>query len=126
MVAFVSTISVYAKTRRPGFLVVPQNAEELLARSDYLEAIDAIAKEDLLFGGSQREDGVANPAAEILKSKRLLDRARRSRRPVLAVEYLDKKFQISGASKRLSSYGYIPLFAKRELNVLPERTIPIR
>jgi cysteinyl-tRNA synthetase, unknown class len=119
MVDFVKKISAYAHGRQPGFLIVPQNAEELLMRSDYLKAIDAIAKEDLLFGSVRRKDGVANPESEIRKSKRLLDRARRAGKPVLAVEYLDDVTQVPRARKRLLGYRYIPLFAKRELNEVP-------
>ncbi len=51
MVEFVKTLAAYASVRHPGFLIVPQNAEELLKHKDYLNTIDAIAKEDLLYGG---------------------------------------------------------------------------
>ena len=50
MIAFVKAIAAHARSRKPGFLVVPQNAEELLDEADYRAVIDGIAKEDLLFG----------------------------------------------------------------------------
>jgi cysteinyl-tRNA synthetase, unknown class len=50
MIAFVKAIAAHARSRQPGFLVVPQNAEELLEEADYRAVIDGIAKEDLLFG----------------------------------------------------------------------------
>jgi cysteinyl-tRNA synthetase len=50
MIALVKALAGRARALRPGFLIVPQNAEELLADADYRAAIDGIGKEDLLFG----------------------------------------------------------------------------
>src|SRR5262245_15278930 len=50
MIALVKALAERARALRPGFLVVPQNAEELLAEADYRAVIDGIGKEDLLFG----------------------------------------------------------------------------
>ena len=119
MVDFVKKLAIHARARSPGFLIVPQNGEELLEFPDYVRIIDAIAKEDLLFGGASRKDGVMNPQLEVLKSKRHLDKARRAKRPVLAVEYLDQLEQILSARQRLRSYGYIPFFARRALDAPP-------
>ena len=119
MVDFVKKLAIHARARSPGFLIVPQNGEELLEFPDYVQIIDAIAKEDLLFGGASRKDGVMNPELEVLKSKRHLDKARRAKRPVLAVEYLDQLEQILSARQRLRSYGYIPFFARRALDAPP-------
>ncbi len=119
MVDFVKKLAAYARQRRPTFLIVPQNAEELLEYSDYVLAIDAIAKEDLLTGGAQRKDGVPNPETEILKSKRHLDKALRAGRRVMVVEYLDQLDAIVSARRRLLSYKYIPLFARRALDEAP-------
>ncbi|MEQ1713176.1 MAG: endo alpha-1,4 polygalactosaminidase, partial [Hyphomicrobium sp.] len=44
MVEFVKRLAAYARAKRPGFLIVAQNGDELLLHSDYLETIDAIAK----------------------------------------------------------------------------------
>ncbi len=119
MADFVKKLASYARERRPGFLIVPQNGEELLEFPDYVRMIDAIAKEDLLFGGNQRKDGEANPEAEIAKSKRHLDKALRGGRRVLAVEYLEHLDSIVAAQKRLKTYGYVPLFARRALDEGP-------
>jgi cysteinyl-tRNA synthetase, unknown class len=119
MVDFVKKLAAYARQRRPAFLIVPQNAEELLEYSDYVLTIDAIAKEDLLTGGAQRKDGVPNPETEILKSKRHLDKALRAGRRVMVVEYLDQLDAIVRARRRLLGYKYIPFFARRALDEVP-------
>ena len=68
---FVIDISAWAKTREPGFLIIPQNGQELftfegepegtLAES-YIAAIDGTGREDLYYGWN--EDGEATPAEE--------------------------------------------------------------
>src|SRR5262249_13194286 len=50
MLAFVTALAVQARSLKGNFLVVPQNAEELLDDASYRGVIDGIAKEDLLFG----------------------------------------------------------------------------
>src|SRR5262245_37216271 len=50
MIAFVKAVAARARSREPGFLVVPQNGEELLTDEGYRATIDGIGKEDLLFG----------------------------------------------------------------------------
>ena len=123
MVAFVKTLAAYARARHPGFLIVPQNAEELLKHKDYLKTIDAIAKEDLLYGGAQRKDGEANPKAEIQLSKKYLDLAQKAGRKVLVVEYLSELTTIVRANKTLTASGYVPFFARRALDESPA-TVP--
>ena len=50
MVRFITRLAEHARSKNPEFLVVMQNAEELLEDPPVLEAIDGIAKEDLLYG----------------------------------------------------------------------------
>ena len=119
MVEFVKALAAYARARHPGFLIVPQNAEELLKHKDYLKTIDAIAKEDLLYGGAQRKDGEANPKAEFQLSKKYLDLAQKAGRKVLVVEYLSELTTIVRANKELTASGYVPFFARRALDEAP-------
>jgi len=56
MVDFVRRLSAYARALRPGFVIVPQNGEELLRIPDYLAVIDGIAKEDLFYGTAADDD----------------------------------------------------------------------
>lgn len=119
MVDFVRKLAQYARLKRPGFLIVPQNGEDLLKYPDYVATIDAVAKEDLLYGGNSLKDGEPNSETEILKSKALLDRVRRARKMVLTVEYLDAIEPILAARKRMRSYDYVPFFARRALGEAP-------
>lgn len=124
MADFVKKLASYARNHRPGFLIVPQNGEELLEYVDYVQTIDAIAKEDLLFGGASRKDGEPNPEVEIAKSTQHLQHARRANRPVLAVEYLDQLEQMTAAQERLLGLGYVPFFARRALDAAPQAVPP--
>lgn len=114
MAAFVERIAATARRMAPEFLVVPQNAEELLKRPGYVELINAIAKEDLLYGNPAQAQ--LNSADDIASSVALLEIARRKGRPVLAVEYLDDASSIASARLELQRLGYIPTFAPRLLD----------
>jgi cysteinyl-tRNA synthetase, unknown class len=118
MVAFVREISTYAKARRPGFLVVPQNGEELLKVKAYRDAIDGAAKEDLFYGVGG--NGVKNPETDVAASRDLLETLRAAKRPIFVVEYLDDPAARAEVQRRAGSLGYALNFAKRGLNTGPE------
>lgn len=122
MVKFVAAISSYAKSRRPGFLVVPQNAEELLRLKAYRTAIDAVAKEDLVFGIDG--DGKRNDKAEVKNSLGRLDKAKAEGVPVLVVEYLDDPEQQREAIAVTTKHGFVPLLAQRALDRPPALVPP--
>lgn len=114
MVAFVRALSAYAKARREGFLIFPQNAEALLARDDYLAAIDGVGKESLLFGLDG--PGLPNAADEIAWSQGMLSRARAAGRTVVAIEYVDAPDQVATAYRRLRELGFVPYASVRALD----------
>jgi cysteinyl-tRNA synthetase len=118
MVAFVEAIANYARSRRPGFLVVAQNGEALLRTPRFLEAIDGIAKEDLTHGVGG--DGVANPPDEIASATAALGLAIAAGKTVLQVEYLDDPAARRTVAENAARSGYKLLFARRQLNVPPE------
>ncbi len=41
MRTFVQNISKYAKNKKPNFLIISQNGEELLVEENYIKALDA-------------------------------------------------------------------------------------
>ena len=55
MVDFVARLAAHARKKNPHFIVILQNAEELLANPKMVSAIDAIAKEDLFYGVNNSE-----------------------------------------------------------------------
>jgi len=68
---FVQGISAYAKGLNPNFIVIPQNGHELLTEDGeetgkpqltYMDAIDGVGREDLLYGYD--EDNVSTPESE--------------------------------------------------------------
>lgn len=116
MVDLVVRLAAAARAARPGALVVPQNGEELLTRPAYVAAIDAIAKEDLLYGSPT--EGEPNSAAQVANSLGWLSHATVAGRPVLVVEYLDQPPLIAAAGAELARRGFIPYFGPRALDRL--------
>ena len=118
MVGFVKGLADYARWRRPGFLIVPQNAEELLRHADYVAAIDGVAKEDLLYGIAG--DGVRNTADDVKSTLESLASARGAKLPVFVVEYLPDTERRFEAGIQLRQLGFVPHFTVRQLNAAPE------
>ena len=118
MVDFIARLSTYAKERNPDFLVILQNAEELASHQGMRDAIDSVAKEDLLYGIDHTE--AANRPVEIATSIRHLKRAQASRLPIFVVEYLSDTNKVENAKQRLVELGFVATFASRELDALTE------
>jgi len=118
MVQFTTRLSAYAKARRPGFLVVMQNAEQLLESPELRRAIDGVAKEELLFGldASERPNG----AEDVSEAMKCLDLLRKDGKPVFVVEYLNNKAKIDEARQACTDRNYVLAISpkNRELNKL--------
>ncbi|MFV0298034.1 MAG: MJ1477/TM1410 family putative glycoside hydrolase [Hyphomicrobiaceae bacterium] len=122
MRAFVRKIAEKGRAARPGFIVVPQNGEELLDDESYIQLIDGIAKEDLLYG--EFKDKKPNPEDVIQRRAAELERARDKGKTVLAVEYLNDEEEIEQARERLEKLGFVPNFADRGLDTLRFGDLP--
>jgi len=122
MIAFVKAIAERARVLKPGFLVVPQNAETLLADASYRAVIDGIGKEDLLFGydESQQPNDPKSVVSDVARLKLLTA----DHKPVFVVEYLDAPQEIERARRRLERYGFIPYFANRALDTMRDVPAP--
>jgi cysteinyl-tRNA synthetase, unknown class len=119
MAAFVAAIAAYSRQRQPGFIVVGQNAEELLDNSTYADAIDAVGKEDLFFG--LNGDGMLNAKTELRASLTPLQRFQTSGKPVFLVEYLETLGSKVLARENAAALG-APLFiGDRELDDVRSR-----
>ena len=116
MVAFVRRIADRSRAAKPGFLVFPQNGEAILAEPGYLDTIDGLGRESLLFG--EEGAGTPNREASVAKATQFLGPLLKAGKPVLAVEYLDNRATIDQARPRLASIGVVPHFATRELDGL--------
>ena len=114
MVGFVRELARVARARDPGFLIVAQNAEEMLTDRAYRSAIDAVAKEDLLYG--LVGEGRRNAAGDIRASVDLLRRLTADGKPVLTVEYLSVPSLVEQVRRQHRQLGFVPSFAARQLD----------
>jgi cysteinyl-tRNA synthetase len=123
MVDLVRRLGDHARARRPGFLVVMQNAEQLLERAELRSVIDAVAKEELLFGLDAAEK--ANARDEIDWAKKQLDLLRKDGKPVFVVEYLNNAGKIAKASRATRDFGYVLYVSdkSRELDKLHDPVV---
>ena len=122
MRTFVKRIAERGRAANPGFLVVPQNGEELLTDAGYRATIDGIGKEDLLYG--ELKEKLANPPEIVAKRTALLKLLTADRKPVLSVEYLDDPAAIAAARKTLTELGFVAHFADRPLDNLRVGDLP--
>ena len=99
-----------------------QNAEELVEDPTVLDAIDGIAKEDLLYGVRHAEE--PNRPDDVTWSIDLLRKAQAAGRRVLVVEYLKDPEKIAAAAARIREEGFVPYFAPRLLNCLNPPAVP--
>jgi cysteinyl-tRNA synthetase len=116
MVEFVSRIAAHAKSQRPDFLIVSQNGDGLIANPAFRKAIDAFAREDLLYG--EGKDGVRNSAASIRTSVERLKLLAAEGKPVFVVEYPRDEGQARAATREISEQGFVGLMARRSLDAL--------
>jgi len=124
---FVQEISAYAKQRDPGFLILPQNGQELMTRDGeetgppeltYLQAIDGTGREDLFYGYSR--DNVATPVSERNYMIAFLDIAENNGVEVMVTDYCWKTSYMDNAYAENEAKGYISFAADhRELDNIP-------
>lgn len=89
MIRLVKEIADETRSEKIDAAVVVQNAEELLTDESYVNAIDAIGKEDLYAGVNH--DGKPNTAAGVRWSTKLLQKAKSQGKGVYIVEYVHGK-----------------------------------
>jgi cysteinyl-tRNA synthetase len=117
MAAFVDKLGQAARASYPGFLLVGQNAEPLLKKPLYLNAIDGVSKESLYTG--LQGLGVNNLPSDIAWSMNYLVPAKRAGRTILGIEYLDDPVKIEAVRKLYQTAGFTPFFGSRLLDRLP-------
>lgn len=113
MIAWVAAIARRAREKHPDFLVIPQNAWQLLDHDDFREIISAIALEDLFINGNKIKAG--GPSCRILDS---LAKLRGTGKPVLVVEYPESENLRPTALALAARHGFAMLLADRDLRTL--------
>ncbi len=110
---FLVKVAAYIRSKKPDAAIMMQNAEELLDRPQVVDAIDAIAKEDLIWGITHREE--LNKKDDIDYSTDLLKKAQASGKEIFVVEYLKKAPNITDAKKRMADLGFVLYYGPRGL-----------
>ena len=117
MMTLVKEIADTARKRNSDCIVVAQNAEELLQDAEYRATIDAIAKEDYLYGDDG--DGRRNSDENVRSSRENLKLIQSEGKMVLVAEYLTDPVKQSIARAEIERDGFFPIFVRRELDATP-------
>ncbi len=121
MVDFVVKLAAHARKRNPHFLVILQNAEDLLKHPRLVKALDAVAKESLFHGwggGDGSNTASTNSADSIKWSTDRMGLMKKAGRPVFVVDYPSNRARADTSVRRIREQGYIPYIAPRSLGVL--------
>lgn len=116
MEAFVVPLIKYIRSKKPDAAILVQNAEELLDRPAYVDVIDGIAKEDLLYGISHKEE--PNKKDDVDWSTDLLKKAQAQGKKIFAIEYLTRRDYIDDAKRRHDQLGFVMYYGPRGLESL--------
>lgn len=126
MIDFIVGFAARARRRNPDFLIIPQNGafiidaledEDDARKQAYLAAINAIAAEDVYFGGDKDENNKFRPDKDtvaVLKKDFL-----GNGKPVLVVDYLNQSDKVAQFFGRAVADGFLPYAApSRDLDRL--------
>ncbi len=124
---FVIGLSEYARDRNPGFIVIPQNGQELITPNGeadaapvqaYVAAISGMGREDLFFG--YNKDNEQTPAAERDYMLDLCRVFRENALTVLVTDYCSGHWKIDSSYVWNKREGFISFAAdQRDLNRIP-------
>lgn len=131
---FVIEISSYAKSRNRRFAIIPQNGQELLTDSglasgevvsDYLNAIEAVGREDLFYG--YVNDNERTPADAEAYMIPYLTLAVASGLEVLTIDYCSSSDKMDDSIRRNGDSGFLVFAAdRRALDKIPDYpTLPV-
>lgn len=113
MADFVIKIATYARAKKPGFLVVPQNGTQLLDFADYLDAISGHGQEDLYYNDNRKQKPEeTDPEVAQLKKVTAQGKA------VLVTDYSKAKPKQNDDIARAQADGFSIFLAPRALNGL--------
>ena len=117
MVDFIMDFTTYAREKKPGFGVFPQNAEELgVMFPDYLEMMTGTGIEDLYYGYPR--DHEPSPPEWTAAREAILDQWVEAGKLVLIIDYTAKPEQIADAYQRALAHGYVEYVTDRSLGRL--------
>ncbi|MGD9620815.1 MAG: endo alpha-1,4 polygalactosaminidase [Mycolicibacterium sp.] len=120
MRAFVLKIAQQARSVNPGFIVIPQNGQELITQNgaadgplatDYVAAIDGQGREDLFYGYSS--DNAATPAADRDHMLEFLGREEAEGVQVLVIDYCSSVTKVDNSYAQNAARGFVSFAANR-------------
>jgi len=114
----VTALAAKARRRDPGFIVMLQNAEHILARADVVAAMDAHSKESLLTGLAGPD--TLNSEEDVAWSLTHLRPLQQLGIPTFATEYISDSRLREEIRGRLLALGFKPFFGTRGLDRLPD------
>jgi cysteinyl-tRNA synthetase, unknown class len=114
MIDFVQKLAAAGRAINPNFLVIPQNGEELLLYPGYRRVIDALGKEDLLYG--QAGTAERNKHEDVAWSLERIRKLQSDRKPTFVVEYLLAEDHMRKTGLELRRMGLVPTFQPRKLD----------
>jgi cysteinyl-tRNA synthetase len=125
---FVIGLSEYAEKQHPGFLIIPQNGQELITLNGesngiiqlkYIQSIDGSGREDLFYG--YNSDDFLTPVAEKNHMLGLCTRCQESGVVVLVIDYCSTPSNIDSSYSWNFQNKFISFAApERNLNIIPE------
>lgn len=111
MVDFIIHLSRIAKAINPHFLIIPQNAPELVADPTYLAAIDGLGKEDTWYHDNEPLQG-KNQEYEL----HYLRQAKQAGKFILATDYPTSPEKQKDFIQKATTEGFIPFVGTRALD----------
>jgi cysteinyl-tRNA synthetase len=115
MVDFIVRLAAHARRRNPHFLVIQQNAEDLLKQRRMVDAIDAVAKEGLIHSWTRAGGNGAN---SIKWSVDRLNIAKQAGRAVFVVDYTRNRAAADISVRRIRELGFVPYIGPKDLGSL--------
>jgi cysteinyl-tRNA synthetase len=130
----VIAIKTYAQSQHPGFVIIPQNGHELISldgtptgtlSTEYLDAVDGLGREDLLYG--YYTDNIATPGSIADEMILFLDKASSAGKTILVTDYCWTGTKVDDSYTRNNSKERYISFAadSRELDTIPSYPVPI-
>jgi cysteinyl-tRNA synthetase len=136
MITFIGEIRAFARKQNPNFLVIAQNASELLdGHPEYLKEIDAIAQEQIYYDGdadvgwsspSGCDKKVPDTGSEYSAAfyNSYLKQYKQAGLPVFNVEYACNGSKVSTSFNKSSQQGWITYVSRRSLEKLTSTPPP--
>jgi cysteinyl-tRNA synthetase len=113
MIAWIDRIARHGRSRTPTFLIIPQNAAQLLESAPYREQISGIGVEDLFTNGKK-----PRPKKEAAYTLGFLKLLQPSGKTVLIIDYAKKTDLANQARAEAQQQGFVFLNTDRPLKTL--------